>query len=415
MPSKFGRMTTIIVIVIVVVAFALGWLIRYPDVSTGAISINANTASISLVSNGYGKLKLLKENQFFLPEETIIAYLENSAELDDMMLVDSLLRSFDSYSNRLLEFRTLLPTRVSLGELNIKYYAFTNALQEYINYYTEDYYSKQQETVSALLGEQRLLLESAQRKALTTMESLEISKRNYRGDSVLYKRNVVSEAEFDRSRQSYLSAENLYQNTANEINSARQQIYGTTQQLQEIAINKRESEKKLLLELTSAFNELSDNIKSWKSRYLFVTPIAGQLQYLKFWTDNRFIAQGEEVFAIIPKEDELYGEVMLPAAGAGKVAVGQEVIIKLDNYPYYEFGSIAGHVRDISLVSNVSVNSMDKAENYLLTITLPDGLVTNYGYKLDFKYEIKGTADIVTRNRNLIQRMFDSIRYLANN
>ncbi|WP_326328200.1 hypothetical protein [Parapedobacter sp. 10938] len=67
------------------------------------------------------------------------------------------------------------------------------------------------------------------------------------------------------------------------------------------------------------------------------------------------------------------------------------------------------------MVSQTTVNSAVPTENYLLSIELPEGLLTNYGNELEFKYEIKGTADIVTRDRRLIQRMFDSLRYLANN
>ena len=417
MPSKFGRMGTIIVLVVIVVAFGLGWLIRYPDVSTGAVTINANTASVNLVSNTYGRLKLLKENQHLLSEGAIIAYIDNAAEVGDVLQIDSLLRGFVNHevNESITAFRASLPNHVSLGELNSRYYAFTNSLQEFINYYTEDIFTKQEETVAALLKEQQSLLGSAEKKTQTVRESLRISNRNHVRDSTLFSKKVISEAEFDRSRQNYLSAENLYQNAVNEINSVRQQIYHSMQQLQEIAINKREQEKKLSLDLTAAFNDLNDNIKVWKTTYLFVAPISGRLQYLKFWTNNRFITQGEEVFAVVPKEDELYGEVLLPAVGAGKVAIGQEVIIKLDNYPYYEFGSITGRVRDISLVSNTMATSTEQIENYLLSVSLPDGLITNYGNKLDFKYEIKGTADIVTRDRRLIQRMFDSLRYLVNN
>jgi hypothetical protein len=46
-------------------------------------------------------------------------------------------------------------------------------------------------------------------------------------------------------------------------------------------------------------------------------------------------------------------------------------------------------------------------------IDLPDQLTTNYGVKLDFSYEIKGIADILTRKRKLIVRLFDNIRYIA--
>jgi len=38
-------------------------------------------------------------------------------------------------------------------------------------------------------------------------------------------------------------------------------------------------------------------------------------------------------------------------------------------------------------------------------------LTTNYGETLDFRHEIGGTADIVVKERRLIQRLFDNLKY----
>ena len=116
--------------------------------------------------------------------------------------------------------------------------------------------------------------------------------------------------------------------------------------------------------------------------------------------------RSEEVFSIVPFQEDIIGQVLLPASGAGKVDVGNDVIIKLDNYPYIEFGSIKGKVKSISLVTKKL-----KTETYLVIVSLPDGLTTNYGESLYFKYEIKGTAEIVVKKRRLIERLFDNLKY----
>ena len=62
--------------------------------------------------------------------------------------------------------------------------------------------------------------------------------------------------------------------------------------------------------------------------------------------------RGTEVFSILPTDNPILGQVYLPSQGAGKVEAGQEVIIKLDNYPYIEYGSINGKVKTISGISS---------------------------------------------------------------
>jgi hypothetical protein len=91
------------------------------------------------------------------------------------------------------------------------------------------------------------------------------------------------------------------------------------------------------------------------------------------------------------------------------------VIIRLDNYPYLEYGSVNGLVKSISALSN-QVEEYTKKNNintYLVTVDLPDNLTTNYGARLDFKYEIKGIADILIKKRKLLERLFDNLKYIA--
>ena len=147
---------------------------------------------------------------------------------------------------------------------------------------------------------------------------------------------------------------------------------------------------------------------------MFKSPIKGKIQYSKFWNNNQFIQIGEPVFTVVPIENRVLGQMTLPAHGAGKVKIGQEVIIKLDDYPYTEYGSIKGKVASISLTSN-PVNTINGSmETYLVNVSLPEGLKTNYGSILNFKFEMKGVGEIITNDRKLLERFFDNLKYKYN-
>jgi hypothetical protein len=157
---------------------------------------------------------------------------------------------------------------------------------------------------------------------------------------------------------------------------------------------------------------LLDNIKSWEQKYVFKAPFDGKVQFLKFYNENQFVQSGEQVFTIVPKEEKAFGQVILPAQGSGKIKIGQEVIIKLDNYPYMEYGSITGRVKSISLTTSPTKTEKSEIDTYLVLVDFPNQLKTNYGTKLDFKAEAKGTAEIITNDRRLIQRLFDNLKYI---
>lgn len=119
------------------------------------------------------------------------------------------------------------------------------------------------------------------------------------------------------------------------------------------------------------------------------------------------------MFKIIPINNQIIGQVNLPENGSGKVKVGQSVIIKLNNYPFNEYGSLKGRVKRISLVTNQQTlsDSQNKINSYLVDIDLPFGLKTNYGLELNFHAESKGSAEIITADRRLIERFFDNLRH----
>jgi hypothetical protein len=72
-----------------------------------------------------------------------------------------------------------------------------------------------------------------------------------------------------------------------------------------------------------------------------------------------------------------------------------------------------GQVRSMSLVTNQQTdgNTQNKSDVFLVTIGLPGGLTTNYGRPLNFYFDAKGTAEIITRDRRLYERLFDNLKY----
>jgi hypothetical protein len=70
----------------------------------------------------------------------------------------------------------------------------------------------------------------------------------------------------------------------------------------------------------------------------------------------------------------------------------------------------------VSQISNRQMLADPKQNNigvYMVSVALPEGLATNYGKTLEFKFETKGIAEIVTVDRRLLQRLFDNLKYRA--
>ena len=78
--------------------------------------------------------------------------------------------------------------------------------------------------------------------------------------------------------------------------------------------------------------------------------------------------------------------------------------INLSNYPYEEYGIVTGLIQSISLVP--------KENNYYITISLPHGLATSYGKRIEFSQEMGCEAEVITEDLRLLDRFIYKYRKL---
>ena len=413
MPMTFGRWVAVAVVVFSLLLLLFGWIIKYPDTVTGYIRINSTNAPVKLVANVSGNILIESfQAQDEIEKGTFIAVIENSALTSDVRNIAELIGRFDPHAPITDAIHQAFPEKVSLGDLNMKYYSFLSALKNQFDHIKDNVFEKQRISLTDNIKWKQTLLNESELLLQITREKLDISKKWLDKYASLNRDEIVTyEYELDRSRNDYLSTKQEEQNLQKEISGIKMQIVENQNQIYRLDVERKEKERVLRMDLLASYHDLNDNIKVWEQKFVFKAPFAGRVEYLKFISENQFIQAGEEIFGIVPKETNMLGQVLLPSAGAGKVKQGSKVIIKLDNYPYIEFGSIEGVVSSISLLSQPQKTEQKAVETYLIVVDLPQGLTTNYGETLDFQFEIGGQADIIIKERRLIERLFDNLKY----
>ncbi|MBA0884202.1 HlyD family secretion protein [Flavobacterium sp. BBQ-18] len=101
------------------------------------------------------------------------------------------------------------------------------------------------------------------------------------------------------------------------------------------------------------------------------------------------------------------GKLKAPSLNSGKIRTGQEINIRLVNYPDREFGMLKGIVKTISLIP-------DKEGNLFIDVSFPNALETSYNKQIIFQQEMSGTAEIVTEDLRLIERLLYQFRDIFN-
>ncbi|MBK7936946.1 MAG: HlyD family secretion protein [Lewinellaceae bacterium] len=143
----------------------------------------------------------------------------------------------------------------------------------------------------------------------------------------------------------------------------------------------------------------------WKQTYLLTAPISGRVSF-STPGEKRYVQAGEQILTIVPPQTGvIVGRLSLPVEGSGKVKAGQRVIMKLESYPYHEFGTLRGLVVEKSLVP--------KDNKYSILVSVPttpkNNLETSYGREIQFEQQLQGKAEIITENKGLIDRITDQI------
>ena len=152
-------------------------------------------------------------------------------------------------------------------------------------------------------------------------------------------------------------------------------------------------------ELLNAVALLCTAIAEWANTSLFTAPIDGTVAFMQPWKENQLTTAGETLFVIVPTENSVpIGKALLPMQGAGKVRVGQRALIRLEGFPEQAYGFLEGKVTSISPVPN-------EEGKFVVEITPTQGMKTHYGKVLPVMKVMTGTAEIVTEEHSLLERL----------
>lgn len=219
-------------------------------------------------------------------------------------------------------------------------------------------------------------------------------------------------AEGIHSRTEFLKKENVYLEKKSELESLDETLIKNElrrteieQELQVLEYSFSEKQRLYLNNIRQSARNIENSLRNWQQQYLITAPCDGRLVYLQNLTENQYAKSGDTLFAVQPRQEGFVATVDIPVAGIGKAGVGQKVILKLDDYPFQEFGTLEGQVVGIAPSLHRRTCRMD--------VVLPRGLESSYKRLFVCKSEMTGTAEIVTDDMSLLERAFFGIRKMV--
>lgn len=401
MPTYWCRWVVMIVSLLIGGLLSLSYLIEYPETVDGEVSITATTAPVRLVAQSTGRLHTLLPRGVEVQEGEVVAYIESGASYADYQTLKKALTT-EKVDN--------LTSSLSLGELSTPYNAYLLAKEKWERIKTTQRYEAVRKSLHAQIDANRKIASQLRHTLHLKQKVRSNISKEMRRDSMLLSSGIVSPSEMESRQNSFYGQEESESNLLASQYMKQAEIRNSQIELARNAMEEEELLEEVHTEMQSKYNLLLSQLQLWEEKYLLRSPMSGQVDFLGFWRENVVVTTGTELFSILPRHNSVVGEAHISSFGAGKVKVGQEVNIKLNDFPYDEFGLLKGKVTAISQLANKMQVKDRRVETYLVQISFPKGLITNFGHQLSLNFETKGSAEIITQPKRLLHRLFDNLK-----
>jgi HlyD family secretion protein len=408
-PHILVRSGISVICAVILLLIAGSFFFKYPDIVTGEILITTSNPPVWLVARTNGKIKELNcSDKQTVESGAILAVIENPAKTGDVLNVKSFLfesRQLESASTNFSDSLSLPDTNYELGSIQNTYSTFVRAVTEYRNFLSLGATHKEREALDIQISGHKIYTDNLLKQLDLKQKELEIAKSEYEREKHLYEKGTISKAEMETAESAWLNTRQSLQQLQTNLASDKIESAQLQESVSKLDVQYQREQNSLLSNLKTAANELETAIENWEQTYLLISPITGTTSFNTFWTSNQFVNLNDKVLAVIPENPgRILGRIRSPESMSGKIKPGQRVNIKINGYPYMEYGTLQGEIKTISLVPDEN--------NYAIEMDLTDGLTTNTGKALNFTGELTGQAEIVTDDRSLFNRVFAPLKYL---
>lgn len=383
-------------------------IIRYPQTLKSQIVLTSDNPPSDLVARYSGILdSVYVSDGTMVSEGDLIALISTPAAYDDIRRAETLIRGFDDSLSISNASQIVQSDGLHLGDLQTEWITLQRCCADYLNWRRLNQAGRRIEMLESLekeSDEYTALLES-QRDNI--QENVHFASSSYSRDSSLYSRQLISQAEYEQSLMELNSRKNELTSLDASLANARMSLLELRRQVLDLRLQESSEELNFLQDIQRSSRQLLAGIATWKETYAFLAPFDGSVSLQNVWSKGQHISVGDLVASVVREEGKtITGRVKVQSSGFGKIKEGQRVIVRLNGYPYMEFGVLPGIVTSISSVPEQSSAGLV----YTLTVAFPDGMLTTYHKELPFVQQMDGEAEIVTEDMRLIGQLLRPIR-----
>lgn len=409
-PVWIVRNGIMLFLIIVALIILMTFFIEYPDIVSANAKLVSVNPPVELRTKVPGKLmRLYVKEKDSVAAGTIIGEMESLADAAKVLELTAATNNLKQMlgasetANAVRFFENNYSDKnwdVGLGEVQESYHSFMSSFHVFSQYLQSGFYFRKKRMLYADIGFLQRLHQNLLRQQAMQREDVALAQKTFEANESLSKDKVISAFDY-RNEKSKLIGKSLSlpQLTASLISNESTMHEKRKEMLQ--LENEIAQQKNIFIQSLNSFVAV---LQQWQTNYLIKAPVSGSIAFADFIQEQQFYPVNQTICLVNPNTTQYYAQVHITQNNFGKLKTGQQVLLKLPAYPYQEFGSLKGQLNFISTIPSDS--------GFIGKIMLPSGLQTNQQKRLQYREGLKASAEIITSDRKLSDRVLSSFKSL---
>ncbi|HMQ08261.1 MAG TPA: hypothetical protein PKC30_13240 [Saprospiraceae bacterium] len=332
-----------------------------------------------------------------------LGYFEMDYDFGNIMLFYQSIKKWnnDSLVNEALKKYMTLSSFSSLPELiEEPVIRLKLSLLEYVVFVKHEEYLHRTRLQNFEIASKAIREEILKREIIDSLNRsfTQISGARSRRDSLLFSSQIISEMDAEFSSMEILrEIRSIYEKQIDKVRTEREYNQLNWESREEV-LRFNSLKDQLLNRIIDEFHNVRSRFDIWKSRFIVTAEYDGVVSIPVIY--NRYQTEINDVLmTIFPLKGTGNYSVYLkvPRDKITYIKSGNKASIRVDEYPYMEFGTIQSEITHIPLESD--------GDFYICRAQLEQNLITNYKIELRTRTRYAGVAEVSLRKESLADKI----------
>ena len=245
-------------------------------------------------------------------------------------------------------------------------------------------------------------------------KTLPIATKQADARKQLYEQDVAPENEWLQAEAQRIEVEQDLKTEQQELEEAQAAIMVTAEQRIQTLSEYRRDLLERRAQVVTRIDGLTQELKKANQANTLqsiTAPVAGRVQQLAVHTIGGVVTPAQPLMVLVPEDFKLEIEANVLNKDIGFVHAGQQVEIKLEAFPFTEYGIIDGNLRH---VSSDAIQTDDGDLFYLARVDMGQTYILVNGKKVNLSPGMRATVEVKIRERRLIEFFLSPLLKYAN-